>query len=178
MQTDITRLDVHDQPREDMFAQVRAAISSLGYSVVEVDEGRPWGAFYRFDGSEAERFVGQFFPGVSMNEARLGNDEAELSPKLLVVAPGQRLSWQYHDRRAERWHFLTDGAYHKSLSDEPGQVISAQAGTIVQFEKGERHRLCAGSGAYTIVAEIWQHTDSNQPSDESDIVRLADDYKR
>jgi hypothetical protein len=27
-----------------------------------------------------------------------------------------------------------------------------------------------------IVAEIWQHTDLNQPSDEEDIVRLQDDF--
>lgn len=29
-----------------------------------------------------------------------------------------------------------------------------------------------------IVAEIWQHTDLEHPSDETDIVRLADDWKR
>ena len=30
---------------------------------------------------------------------------------------------------------------------------------------------------YGIVAEIWQHTDS-LPSDEDDIVRVQDDFKR
>jgi mannose-6-phosphate isomerase len=29
-----------------------------------------------------------------------------------------------------------------------------------------------------VVAEIWQHTDAAAPSDEHDIVRVADDYDR
>jgi hypothetical protein len=29
-----------------------------------------------------------------------------------------------------------------------------------------------------MVAEIWQHTDPNHPSDEDDIVRLQDDFGR
>jgi hypothetical protein len=29
-----------------------------------------------------------------------------------------------------------------------------------------------------LVAEIWQHTDPGNPSNEDDIVRLADDYSR
>ena len=41
---------------------------------------------------------------------------------------------------------------------------------------GERHRLI-GLEDYGIVAEIWQHTDSVH-SDEEDIVRVQDDFKR
>jgi hypothetical protein len=29
-----------------------------------------------------------------------------------------------------------------------------------------------------IIAEIWQHTDAAQPSDEEDIVRVQDDFGR
>jgi mannose-6-phosphate isomerase len=29
-----------------------------------------------------------------------------------------------------------------------------------------------------MIAEIWQHTDSNHPSDENDIVRVQDDFGR
>jgi len=50
---------------------------------------------------------------------------------------------------------------------------------VVQFEKGERHRLAATNDTdYTVVAEIWQHSDKDHLSDEDDIVRLADDYQR
>jgi hypothetical protein len=42
---------------------------------------------------------------------------------------------------------------------------------------GQRHRLI-GLDQWGVVAEIWQHTDSENPSDESDIVRLQDDFGR
>jgi hypothetical protein len=35
-----------------------------------------------------------------------------------------------------------------------------------------------GLDDWGIVAEIWQHTDESNPSDEDDIVRLQDDYSR
>ena len=31
---------------------------------------------------------------------------------------------------------------------------------------------------YAVVAEIWIHTDTDNPSDEFDIVRVQDDYDR
>ena len=157
---------------------IAKAVTDAGYTIFELNDQKPWGAYIRMAADEADRFVEEFFPGLTPAEARLGIDGAELSPKLLIVAPEQRLSWQYHNRRAERWTFLTDGAYNKSDSDEEGEVFTATAGTVVQFTKGERHRLVGVSDKYTIVAEIWQHSDSSAPSDEDDIVRLADDYQR
>ena len=41
----------------------------------------------------------------------------------------------------------------------------------------ERHRL-VGLDKIGVVAEIWIHTDSNNLSDENDIVRINDDYNR
>lgn len=157
---------------------IAKAVTDAGYTIFELNDQKPWGAYIRMAADEADRFVEEFFPGLTPQEARLGIDGAELSPKLLIVAPEQRLSWQYHNRRAERWAFLTDGAYNKSDSDDEGEVFTAGAGTVVQFAKGERHRLVGVGDKYTIVAEIWQHSDPSAPSDEDDIVRLADDYKR
>lgn len=56
----------------------------------------------------------------------------------------------------------------------------ATPGEVVQFDAGERHRLGSQpySKTYTLVAEIWQHTDQKHHSDEDDIVRLQDDYSR
>ena len=48
---------------------------------------------------------------------------------------------------------------------------------LSKLKKGERHRLI-GLTDYVVLAEIWQHTDPNNPSDENDIVRLSDDYGR
>lgn len=165
----VARKMVHDQ------------INHLGYRIVEQDLTKPWGAYYRMSSLDAERFVHEFFPDLSMVEARLGREDVELSPKFLLVAPGHRLSWQYHDRRAERWRFLTSGAYYRSHDNKlPSTLTVARAGTVVQFDAGERHRLGSEpySKNYTLVAEIWQHTDQDKHSDEDDIVRLEDDYKR
>ena len=45
------------------------------------------------------------------------------------------------------------------------------------LKKGERHRLI-GLSEWGIIAEIWQHTDAENPSNEDDIVRLQDDFGR
>lgn len=169
----------HKLSKVEALKRVRHMIRQLKYTVVEFDDDKPWGGMYRMADDEAERFVAEFFPGLTMEEAKLGRHDVRLSPKFLLVEPGKRLSWQYHHRRAERWHFLTEGAYEKSTHNSEPEPILAVAGTIVQFEHGERHRLCASKDThYTLVAEIWQHTDATRLSDEADIVRLADDYRR
>lgn len=161
-----------------LVTDIKAAIDQSGYTIVEENIDKPWGAYLRLINNQADAFVADFFPGLSPEEARLGNPTAELSPKILIVSPNQRLSWQYHHRRAERWAFVNTGAYNKSLYDEPGEPKEALAGEVVQFGQSERHRLIGAIAHYTLVAEIWQHTDPTQQSDEDDIVRLADDYSR
>ena len=110
-----------------------------------------------------------------MDKIRITN---ELSPKILVVAPNKRLSWQYHFRRAEIWKILSGVVGVKtSLTDEEGEIQELPPGIFIQMDKGERHRLI-GLDSWGIVAEIWQHTDPENPSDEGDIVRLQDDFGR
>lgn len=174
-----TLLDEYEGDKALILDTIVDLAETSGYTVVDIDKSRPWGGFVRFDYKDGDRFVHEFFPDINPDQARLGNTEAELSPKILLVSPQQRLSWQVHARRAERWVFLTDGAYYKSTdADNPGELVEAHAGDVVQFEAGECHRLVGAKGSFTLVAEIWQHTDPSQPSDEDDIVRLQDDYKR
>ena len=45
------------------------------------------------------------------------------------------------------------------------------------LQQGERHRLI-GLDDYCVVAEIWQHTDGDYPSDEEDIIRVQVDFRR
>lgn len=153
-------------------------IEDAGYTVVEVNDQKPWGAYIRIDNDQADKFIAEFFPGLTPTEARLGVEDAALSPKILIVSPEHRLSWQYHNRRAERWAFLTEGAYHKNTTDDQGEKRIATPDHVVQFAKGERHRLVGAKNTYTVVAEIWQHVDKGHLSDEDDIIRLADDYAR
>ena len=50
-------------------------------------------------------------------------------------------------------------------------------GDEIRLCQGERHRI-VGLEEYAVVAEIWIHTDKDNPSDEKDIVRVQDDFDR
>jgi len=102
----------------------------------------------------------------------------KLSPKVLVVAPQKRLSWQYHFRRAEIWKVIqgTVGVV-TSQTDEEGEVKIHEVGSLITLKQGERHRL-VGLDDWGVLSEIWQHTDVANPSDEDDIVRVQDDFGR
>jgi len=101
-----------------------------------------------------------------------------LSPKILMVNPGQRLSWQYHYRRREMWTVVEGPvAVATSPTDEELPAKDYAKGDLITLQCGERHRLI-GKDSMGIVAEFWIHTDFNHLSDEEDIVRLQDDYAR
>jgi len=163
---------------QEVNQEVAQILEAHGYTIALRDYERPWGGFNQLINTDADRFVSDLFDDTTPEEAHFGHPGSELSPKILVVAPGQRLSWQYHERRAERWDYLTDGGYFKSLTNEQGDEHKAHAGEVVQFAQSERHRLVGAADHYTLVAEIWQHVDQNYLSDEADIIRLSDDYTR
>lgn len=173
----ISELETANTEKQELIDSIVERTKSAGYNIVEIDTTRPWGGFLKIDNSQADRFVEEFFSGLSPEEARLGVEGAELSPKFLIFAPHQRLSWQYHQNRAERWKFLNSGHYSRSLNDTETEPQIAEAGEEVQFKKGERHRGGAFDD-YTLVAEIWQHINPDQMSNEDDIVRVSDDYRR
>jgi mannose-6-phosphate isomerase-like protein (cupin superfamily) len=162
-------------PAESVFSDVEAYIQSQGYTIIDKDHSRPWGGFFVIQEDQAAAFAKQFFPQLSLDSIQITN---KLSPKFLVVAPQKRLSWQYHFRRAEIWTVVS-GPVGVAISDtdEQGDVGTYQANDFIKLDQGERHRLI-GLDAWGVVAEIWQHTDPNLPSDESDIVRLQDDFGR
>ncbi|MPR35071.1 phosphoheptose isomerase [Salmonirosea aquatica] len=161
--------------RSDVFSSVQQFLDEKGFTVVSTDHARPWGGFFVLDESQAPQFIAEFFPHLSLEDFA-GYDK--LSPKILVVAPNQRLSWQYHHRRAEIWKLIGGVAgVVISDTDEQTDVQTLAIGDIVNLQCGERHRL-VGTEGFGVVAEIWQHTDKSNPSDEEDIVRVQDDFGR
>ena len=145
------------------------------FNVVASDLTRPWGGFYVIDETQAQLFSDTFFDGLDVATLTIGG---KLSPKILLVSAQQRLSWQYHNRRAEIWRVLEGPVgVVRSHTDEEGELVVHQAGEYIKLAQGERHRLI-GLDTPAIIAEIWQHTDAAQPSDESDIVRVQDDFGR
>mgnify|MGYP001342216394 CR=1 FL=1 len=88
------------------------------------------------------------------------------------------MSWQYHNRRAEIWQVYKGTAgIIRSYSDEENEIKEYNEGYQIILQQGERHRLI-GLDDYCVVAEIWQHTDADNPSDEEDIIRVQDDFGR
>ena len=103
--------------------------------------------------------------------------DGKLSPKILMVKPKAKLSWQYHNRRAEIWQVYKGSVrIIQSETDVENEMQTYKPGNQVKLNQGVRHRLI-GLDDYSIVAEIWQHTNSI-PSDEDDIIRVQDDFVR
>jgi mannose-6-phosphate isomerase len=161
--------------RSEVFETIQSFLDERGYKITTTDHLRPWGGFFVLEESQAQQFVGEFFSHLSLEDF-VGFEK--LSPKILVVAPQQRLSWQYHHRRAEIWKLIGGVAgVVTSETNEETELQSLKVGDVISLKCGERHRL-VGTDGYGIVAEIWQHVDKDNPSDEDDIVRVQDDFGR
>jgi len=116
-----------------------------GYPAGIHEEVRPWGRFRRFPHEDAGAI------------------------KIITVAPGGRLSLQYHDGRAEFWVVLDPG-----LEITVGErVWQAAPNEEVVIPRRAPHRLRNVGTKPARVMEIWIGR-----SAESDIVRLSDDYDR
>ncbi len=155
--------------------KVETLLHSKNIPYTTKDFSRPWGGFFVISADSKAAFLAAFYP--EMKEVLMDSD-LPLSPKILCVAPGKRLSWQYHHRRSELWKLIAgQAAYINSETDEPGAVQHMRKGKLLTLACGERHRLI-GREQWGIIAEIWKHTDATHPSDEDDIVRLQDDFGR
>ena len=157
------------------YSKIENEINNLGFNTIDKDFFRPWGGFLVIDESQAQDFSNKFFEGLDVNTLKIGG---KLSPKILIVKPHARLSWQYHNRRAEIWQVYKGSAgIIRSDSDIENEMKIYNEGDQIILKQGERHRLI-GLDDYSVVAEIWQHTDKNNPSNEDDIIRVQDDFGR
>ena len=154
------------------YTEIREEIESLGFNVIDYDFNRPWGGFLLIDESQSQDFINTL---IAKENLKI---EGRLSPKILIVNPNSRLSWQFHYRRKEIWRVYKNSVgIIRSMDNNPNEMEILIEGDIIKFQTEERHRL-VGLSNFGVVAEIWIHTDLNNPSDEQDIVRLQDDYSR
>lgn len=163
------------EDKATLFAEIAEELSTKGFTIDKEDQTRPWGGFFVIDEQQAQRFADTYFDGISVDDLKISG---KLSPKILVVAPDKRLSWQYHHRRAEIWQVIkgTVGVVTSQTNEEGNRVVLTP-GKQIKLQQGERHRL-VGLSEWGVLAEIWQHTDAAHPSDEDDIVRVQDDFGR
>jgi mannose-6-phosphate isomerase-like protein (cupin superfamily) len=154
---------------------MEAELIQHGLKIASFDHKRPWGGFFVIKEEDAQQFSNIYFEGFNVERLRMAG---KLSPKILLVKPEARLSWQYHLRRAETWHIIKGPVgVVRSFDNIEGNVNTYNKGETITLKQGERHRLI-GLDDWGIVAEFWQHTDPRLPSNEEDIVRLQDDYSR
>jgi mannose-6-phosphate isomerase-like protein (cupin superfamily) len=89
--------------------------------------------------------------------------------KVLRVSPMSRLSLQKHEHRSERWTALTEGML-AIIGD--GAVVLEPYKTYV-VDVGQVHRIMNYSNEVGLIVETI-----HGKYDESDIVRLEDDFGR
>ena len=155
--------------------EIEDEIKGLGFKIIAKDFERPWGGFLAINEDQSQDFANQFFDGIDLENLKIGG---KFSPKILIVKPNSKLSWQYHHRRAEIWKVCKgEVGFSRSFDDNQKPLKKLITGDQIKLKKGERHRLI-GLTDYAVLAEIRQHTDIDNPSDENDIVRLSDDYGR
>ena len=161
--------------KSEILSQLQTELETKGFQFKSTDFKRPWGGFFVIEESQSEKFIKTFYPEENVATLTKGG---RISPKILVVAPEKRLSWQYHNRRSEVWKLIAGTAgVVRSSTDEQGAVYHLEQNEKVVLAQGERHRL-VGLKDFGVIAEIWQHTDPENLSDEEDIVRLEDDFGR
>lgn len=166
---------LNNTPKELVFEHVAEYLHLQNLKVEMQDNTRPWGGFFVIKESETEKFIKLYFPELTNEDL---NISGKLSPKILIVAPEKKLSWQYHNRRAEIWKLIGGvAAIAVSDTDVEKETRYLKVGDFVHLKQGERHRLI-GLETWGIVAEIWRHTNAGHPSNEDDIIRLQDDFGR
>ena len=159
----------------DFFHKISEKLKFQKLTIKKKDLNRPWGGFFDINEINLNNFADIYFKDLNINDYKISG---KLSPKILVIAPNKRLSWQYHNRRREIWR-VASGEIKVVIShdDIERNEVLLKEGDKINISKGERHRII-GTDNYAIVAEIWIHTDKDNPSDEDDIVRVQDDFNR
>jgi mannose-6-phosphate isomerase len=90
--------------------------------------------------------------------------------KKITVNPGQRLSYQYHEKRHEHWYIIQgDGILTLN-----GIKSSVCAGNPIDIKVKVKHRIECTSSEPLIFIEIQR----GEYLGEDDIIRLDDDYGR
>ena len=159
----------------DFFTINYNLLKSQKLNIIDKDTQRPWGGFFVISEENAQDFSNIYFNSFNTEELKISG---KLSPKILIIAPNKRLSWQYHNRRSEIWKVVSGEIKVVTSHDniERKEEILKE-GDVIRLSKGERHRII-GTEENAVVAEIWIHTDKDNPSDENDIVRIQDDFDR
>ena len=98
------------------------------------------------------------------------NDQPNYKLKIIEVNPGQRLSYQYHNFRAEVWTVI-QGSGEVLIDDK---IKKVQYGDCVTIDVKAKHRIANTSKSNLVFIEVQ----TGSYFGEDDIVRIQDDYNR
>ena len=159
----------------NIFENISKLLENQNLNIIYQEIERPWGGFFVISEKNTQEFSNIYFNGLNTEELKVSG---KLSSKILIISPNKRLSWQYHHRRSEIWKVVIgEIKVVTSHDDVERKEKILKEGDEIRLYKGERHRII-GLEDYAVVAEIWIHTDKDNPSDENDIVRVQDDFDR
>ena len=117
------------------FKSIETLLLNNNFLITNKDFDRPWGGFFVIEETQAQNFSDYFFDGLNVNDLKVSG---KLSPKILVVKPESRLSWQYHERRAEIWKvFKGKAGVVRSNNDTENDLEILNEGEQIILEKGE-----------------------------------------
>ena len=112
---------------------------------IEMEE-RPWGRFFVL------------------------HDEPKYKWKRIEVDPGGRLSYQYHQNRAEAWT-IVEGIGTITID---GKIRDYKEGETVLIPQGVKHRIQNNNSFKVVLIEVQ----TGSYFGEDDIIRIEDDYNR
>jgi mannose-6-phosphate isomerase len=90
--------------------------------------------------------------------------------KRIDVLPGQRLSYQKHEKRSEHWVIVAG----RAIVTLEGKDVGLSPGQSIDIPRGAPHRIANPGTALLTIIEIQ----SGDYFGEDDIIRLEDDYGR
>ena len=141
----------------DLFLDTKKQIESLGFNIIGHDFNRPRGGFLLIDESQSKEFISKF---ISNKDLKIKN---KVSPKILIVKPESRLSWQYHCRRKEIWRVYKNSVgIIRSMDNNQNEMEILREGDIIKFQTEERHRLIGLSNFANDYGDGILGTDDNR----------------
>ena len=97
-------------------------------------------------------------------------DSKNYKVKRIIVEPGQKLSYQYHNHREEYW-VCVQGFGLLTLDDNQ---FDFKVGQTVYIKLQQKHRIHNSGNTQLVFIE----TQLGEKCEEDDIVRIEDDYQR
>ena len=119
--------------KNDLFQEIEAKLTDKGFKIESVDQNRPWGGFFVINEDQAQEFADAYFEGLNVQDLKISG---KLSPKILIVGPNKRLSWQYHHRRAEIWRVIRgEVGVVTSPNDEEHELKILKEGDSIRLSR-------------------------------------------